>query len=122
MTIYRPFESIKNTHDDFWLKQYEFNDAIIMCNIFIDSIKNDIEVLRVANETKDFSTLKETSHRLKGSLGSLGLHQIYLDAKELEFMSNNKSEESFSYCYVFILQLENELSNALSWLKLNVNS
>ncbi len=54
-----------------------------IADMFLDSIGSELDTLRSLSTSRDLKTLKEVTHKLKGSLGSLGAERARATAQRL---------------------------------------
>jgi len=63
---------------------------------FLGESDEILDKLFSAIESKDYTTIKEQAHAIKGSAGNLRFHEIFEMAKEMEF-AGEECAEDFEY-------------------------
>ena len=72
---------LKSIGAELGLEEDEFIEIV---ELFLETAAQDLAKLKMAIETRDFESLTEAAHSLKGSAGNLGFHQIYTLSKDIE--------------------------------------
>ncbi|MDV5170392.1 ATP-binding protein [Photobacterium rosenbergii] len=103
----------------YWLNQYAQPDAIAMCEVFIDTISSELEMLKQAVSDQNYRLLRNIAHRIKGGIGSLGLAELSVQAKSIEHTASEASQTAFVDCELFIAELKDELQAAQEWLAMH---
>jgi HPt (histidine-containing phosphotransfer) domain-containing protein len=85
------------------------NDFKELTSLFIETTKSDLEKLKSAIETKDFTKAKEASHSIKGAAGNLGFMDIWEAASESEKASDNQDKNALKQYYYTILEKTEKL-------------
>ena len=76
---------------------------------FIPQIESKFEVMRKAIEAKDFATLIELGHWLKGAGGSVGFGQFVKPSRELELAAEERDLGGCEACFSLLLALSQRI-------------
>ncbi len=68
----------------------------ILLQSFVQESQGLIEQLESAIAAKDYESISNTAHSIKGSSGNLKFDEMYALAREIEFSAKEKKED---YCY-----------------------
>lgn len=68
----------------------------LLIGVFLDSSYPLIDSMEIAIKSKDFLTIKNTAHSLKGSSGNLLFDEVYETTKYMEDAATNK-DDLFDY-------------------------
>lgn len=100
-----------------WWDQYDANDAIMLVDVYIDTMSSDLEQLRLAQH--DPSTLHHIAHRIKGGASAVGEENVYRCAKALEALTESKGASYTESFECLVTLLEHPLVAAKQWLMKN---
>ncbi|HIF5960641.1 TPA: response regulator [Vibrio parahaemolyticus] len=101
---------LEEVKDEFWLDQFSNDEhAILMAEVFVDTICCDIQDVWENMNRNDFDGLARVLHKLKGSTGSIGFLSISKLAEKIE-----------SDCYKQSL-LSSDLDEMISLLNIEVD-
>jgi len=68
----------------------------LIVSVFIDDSLSMLNDLEIAIDKKDYESMKQTAHSIKGSAGNLRFDAVHEMAQEMEFAAD-KMEEQFDY-------------------------
>ncbi len=86
-------------------------DLCGLVKLFVDEMPSRVEELLKAYQAKDWESLRQNAHQLRGAAGSYGFESISPSAGELESAVNKKvSEETIYQCLIELTELCRRMS------------
>lgn len=67
-----------------------------LAGMYLQDLPHQLESIRAALESNDFNTIKQLSHRIKGTSGTYHLNSIFKSASALEELANKRDADGVS--------------------------
>jgi HPt (histidine-containing phosphotransfer) domain-containing protein len=67
-----------------------------LAGMYLQDLPHQLESMRLALESNDFTTIKQFSHRIKGTAGTYHLNSIFKSASAIELLANKSDADGVS--------------------------
>nr|WP_269136871.1 ATP-binding protein [Vibrio cincinnatiensis] len=96
-----------------WWHRYDSDDAIMLVEVYIDTMSEDLQLLRLAQN--DQKKVHQIAHRIKGGASSVGEETVYRYAQELEALTTTEGIDYTEPFEWLVNSLEKSITAAKDW-------
>lgn len=89
---------------------FDLEDVEMLMEAFLESVDQNIQILKTAIETHDLQAIYLASHDIKGAAGNLLLNDIANIAKEIEINAKKHNTVDYNEMYEKLILLLSDIS------------